>query len=129
MSRPVPGSRFPVPGLSLLAVPVVLILLWLVLFPNVWVVGDSFMDGGRFTTKHYARFFGSGSELEALWASVWISLASVALSAALGVPLASSSPATTSRGGGSWGRWRRCPSSSRRWWAPSPSSSCTGRAG
>jgi iron(III) transport system permease protein len=75
-------------GTWLLAAGVVGILLWLVLYPNVYVLGDSFLDGGRVTGAHYARFFGSASELTALWNSVWISLASVALSALIGVPLA-----------------------------------------
>ncbi len=84
----VPRSPFPVPRGLLLTAPVVLVLLWLVLFPNLWVVGDSLVDGGRLTTRHYARFFGSRAELDALWASVWISVVSVVLSAGLGVPLA-----------------------------------------
>jgi len=71
-----------------LALPVVAILLWLVLYPNLFILGDSFLDRGRLTGEHYARFFGSGSELRALWASVWISLASVVLSGAVGIPLA-----------------------------------------
>ena len=75
-------------GTWLLAAGVVGILLWLVLYPNVYVLGESFLDGGRVTGAHYARFFGSASELKALWNSVWISLASVALSGAIGVPLA-----------------------------------------
>jgi iron(III) transport system permease protein len=75
-------------GTWLLAGGVVALLLWLVLYPNLYVLGDSFMDGGRVTGAHYARFFGSASELTALWNSVWISLASVALSGAIGVPLA-----------------------------------------
>src|SRR3954469_2208752 len=75
-------------GTWLLAAGVVGTLLWLVLYPNVFVLGDSFLDQGRVTGQHYARFFGSASELRALWNSVWISLASVALSALVGVPLA-----------------------------------------
>jgi iron(III) transport system permease protein len=55
---------------------------------NVFVLGDSFLDQGRVTGQHYARFFGSASEVRALWNSVWISLASVVLSAVIGVPLA-----------------------------------------
>ena len=81
-------TRARAPGGWMLAAPVIAILVWLVLYPNVWVLGDSFLDGGRITTEHYRRFFGSGSELQALWASVWISLASVVLSGAIGVPLA-----------------------------------------
>ncbi|HEY7770543.1 iron ABC transporter permease [Longimicrobium sp.] len=73
--------------LALMAV-VAFVLLWLVLYPNLFVLADSVLDGGRFTTEHYARFLGSRSEREALWNSVWISLASVVLSALIGVPLA-----------------------------------------
>ncbi|MFL5537988.1 MAG: ABC transporter permease [Longimicrobiaceae bacterium] len=75
-------------GTWLLAAGVIVILVWLVLYPNVYVLGDSFLDAGKPTGAHYARFFGSASELTALWNSVWISLASVALSALVGVPLA-----------------------------------------
>ncbi|HEX9937107.1 MAG TPA: iron ABC transporter permease [Longimicrobium sp.] len=75
-------------GTWVLAGVVVFILVWLVLYPNLFVVGDSFMDAGRVTGRHYARFFGSAAELRALWNSVWISLASVVLSALIGVPLA-----------------------------------------
>ena len=67
---------------------VLVLLLWLVLYPNLFVLADSVLDGGRFTLEHYARFVGSRSEREALWNSVWISLASVVLSALIGVPLA-----------------------------------------
>ena len=75
-------------GTLLLAVPVALLLLWLVLYPNLFVVRDSLVEGGRLTGEHWRRFWGSGTELGALWASVWISTLSVVLSAAVGVPLA-----------------------------------------
>ncbi|MET0396681.1 MAG: iron ABC transporter permease [Longimicrobiaceae bacterium] len=75
-------------GTLLLAVPVALLLLWLVLYPNLFVVRDSLAEGGRLTGEHWRRFWGSGTELGALWASVWISVLSVLLSAAVGVPLA-----------------------------------------
>jgi len=75
-------------GVWVLAGIVVVILVWLVLYPNLFVLGDSFMDAGHATGRHYARFFGSAAELRALWNSVWISLASVVLSALVGVPLA-----------------------------------------
>lgn len=64
------------------------VLLWLVLAPNLFVVADSLRGEGGWTLAHYARFWGSASEREALWNSVWISGASVALSALVGVPLA-----------------------------------------
>jgi iron(III) transport system permease protein len=73
---------------AVLAGIVVFVLLWLVLYPNLFVLADSVLDGGRLTAEHYARFLTSRGEREALWNSVWISLASVVLSALVGVPLA-----------------------------------------
>ena len=64
------------------------LLLWLVVYPNAFVAGDSFVDGGAFTLRNYARFARSSAELTALWNSVWISLVSVGLAVAIGVPLA-----------------------------------------
>ena len=59
-----------------------LLLAWLVLFPILVVARDA-ADGTALRA-----FFGRSGEWAALWASVWISLASVALAAAIGVPLA-----------------------------------------
>jgi len=59
-----------------------LLLVWLVLFPILVVARDA-ADGAALRA-----FFGRSGEWAALWASVWISLASVALAAAIGVPLA-----------------------------------------
>jgi iron(III) transport system permease protein len=71
-----------------LAVPVALLLVWLVLYPNLLVLAESIREEGRLTLAHYADFFSTRAELAALWASVWTSLASVALAALIGVPLA-----------------------------------------
>ncbi|HYK83295.1 MAG TPA: iron ABC transporter permease [Gemmatimonadales bacterium] len=59
-----------------------LLLAWLVLYPILIVVLDA-ARGGAVTT-----FLARPGEWGALWASVWISCASVALAAAIGVPLA-----------------------------------------
>jgi iron(III) transport system permease protein len=67
---------------------VVLVLVWLVLAPNLFVLRDSLATTGGFSLANYQRFFESSAELRALWNSVWISLASVALSALIGIPLA-----------------------------------------
>ena len=75
-------------GAPWLAAAVLFLLLWLVLYPNLFVLFDSFVDRDGFTLRHYARFAGSRAEREALWNSVWISLASVVLSGVVGVPLA-----------------------------------------
>jgi iron(III) transport system permease protein len=71
-----------------LLVPVFGILLWLVLYPHLFVLGDSFLIEGAFTLEGYRTFFTTRAELEALWGSVWISLGSVVLSAVIGIPLA-----------------------------------------
>jgi iron(III) transport system permease protein len=75
-------------GMLLLALPVAGVLLWLVLYPNLFVLRDSFLAEGRLSLAHWARFWGSRNEVGALWASVWISLLSVLLSGLVGVPLA-----------------------------------------
>jgi iron(III) transport system permease protein len=59
-----------------------LLLAWLVLYPILVVARDA-ADGAAIRA-----FVGRSGEWAALWASVWISLASVALAAAIGVPLA-----------------------------------------
>jgi iron(III) transport system permease protein len=87
MRRPRPAA--------LLAGAVILFLLWLVLYPNLFVLGDSvrgFDAAGNpvpgFTLASYSRFFASRSELRALWNSFWISALSVLFSGIIGVPLA-----------------------------------------
>lgn len=88
--RIVAGALYPRrwrPTLAL-TVPVALVLLWLVLYPNLFVLADSFLEGGRVTAEHYVRFGNSRSERSALWASVWISALSVLFSGLIGVPLA-----------------------------------------
>ncbi len=70
------------------AAAVTLILIWAVLYPNLFVVRDSLTTDGALTFDHYARFADSRSDLRALWNSVWISTASVVLSALVGIPLA-----------------------------------------
>lgn len=64
------------------ALALTLFLAWLVLYP-ILVVGADAADGTALKA-----FFSRPGEWAALWASVWISLASVALAAAIGVPLA-----------------------------------------
>jgi iron(III) transport system permease protein len=59
-----------------------LLLAWLVLYPILIVL----VDAGQ--GDALARFVARPGEWRALWASIWISLASVALAAAIGVPLA-----------------------------------------
>ena len=75
-------------GTLILALPVLGLLIWLVLYPNLFVMGDSLVEGGELTLRWYRDFVGSRARMEALRGSVWISLASVATSALVGIPLA-----------------------------------------
>ena len=67
---------------ELLALGLTLLLAWLVLYPILVVA----VDAADATALR--AFFSRPGEWAALWASIWISLASVALAAAIGVPLA-----------------------------------------
>ncbi|MFN2571429.1 MAG: ABC transporter permease [Gemmatimonadales bacterium] len=67
---------------ELLAVALTLVLAWLVLYPVVIVGVDAAHPGALHA------FLTRGGEWAALWASVWISLVSVVLAAAIGIPLA-----------------------------------------
>ncbi|MSR23398.1 MAG: iron ABC transporter permease, partial [Gemmatimonadetes bacterium] len=71
-----------------LAFPVVGVLLWAILYPNLFVLRDSVWAGGTASLEGYRTFLSSRAELEALWGSLWISAGSVVASAAIGIPLA-----------------------------------------
>ncbi len=68
----------------LLALPVLVLLLWTVAFPNVAVIIGSFENG----LGHWREFINSPSDREALSTSIFISVASVIASLFIGVPLA-----------------------------------------
>ena len=64
------------------------LLLWLVLYPLVLVLAEGVRGSEGWTLEHVRRFVGRPTEMRALWGSLWISVASVALAALLGIPLA-----------------------------------------
>jgi iron(III) transport system permease protein len=64
-----------------------LLLLWLVCYPVVITLSEA-LGAPAWTLRHFAEFAGRADEWRALWASLWISAATVALSALVGVPLA-----------------------------------------
>jgi len=68
----------------LIALPVVLLLLWSVVYPNAAVIAGSFENG----LGHWREFAASPADREALRTSIVISVASVFASLAIGVPLA-----------------------------------------
>jgi iron(III) transport system permease protein len=71
-------------GTALLAV----VLIWLVVYPLLLVARESVHGAAGFTMEHFRRFLGEPREWHALWNSLWTSVASVALAAVLGIPLA-----------------------------------------
>ena len=68
----------------IIAAPVLVLLLWSVVYPNVAVIVGSFENG----LGHWREFMSSPTDREALTTSIVISLASVVASVMIGVPLA-----------------------------------------
>ncbi|MEO8227606.1 MAG: iron ABC transporter permease [Gemmatimonadota bacterium] len=66
----------------------VAILAWMVAYPLVLVLLDAFRGSQGWTLEFVRAFAAQQTEWRALWGSLWISVASVGLAAAIGVPLA-----------------------------------------
>ena len=94
-----------------------IILLWLIVYPLILVLIEGFSGPAGWTLDFVRLFFQQRNEAQALWGSLWISLVSVVLAAVIGIPLAFLFGATTSLAdrcsAGSW-LYRLC---FRRWWA------------
>jgi iron(III) transport system permease protein len=65
-----------------------LFLAWLIVYPLVLVLIEGFRGPGGWTLEFVRQFVHRRSEAAALWNSLWISVATVVLAAAIGVPLA-----------------------------------------
>jgi iron(III) transport system permease protein len=65
-----------------------ILLAWLIAYPLTLVLVDAFRGGAGWTLDYVRAFVSRPTEWRALWGSFWISLASVGLAAAIGVPLA-----------------------------------------
>jgi iron(III) transport system permease protein len=76
-------------SLSRRLLPLVLtvVLAWLVCYPLLLTLFEP-LGAPQWTLAHFSEFARRPDEWQALWASIWISLATVALSAAIGIPLA-----------------------------------------
>ncbi len=72
----------------MLGVLLLLVLGWLVLYPLLLVLIDGFRDPHGWTLEYVREFLARSTEWRALWGSCWISVATVLLSAAIGIPLA-----------------------------------------
>jgi iron(III) transport system permease protein len=64
------------------------LLLWLVLYPLALVLVEGLRGPEGWTLANVREFVSRPTEMRALWGSLWISLASVALAALIGIPLA-----------------------------------------
>ncbi|HSS45430.1 MAG TPA: iron ABC transporter permease [Thermoanaerobaculia bacterium] len=64
-----------------------LLLAWLVAYPLALTLGEA-LNAPAWTMRYFAEFLKRPDEWQALWASLWISVATVLLSAAIGIPLA-----------------------------------------
>ena len=79
----------PVTSRSRLATVGLLVLVaWLVVYPLLLVLAESVHSPEGWTLGYVQRFISEPREWHVLWNSVWISVASVALSALIGIPLA-----------------------------------------
>jgi iron(III) transport system permease protein len=65
-----------------------IVLAWLVVYPILLVLIESVQGTSGWTFDHFRRFLEQSNTWEALWGSLWISLATVVLAGTLGVPLA-----------------------------------------
>jgi iron(III) transport system permease protein len=64
------------------------LLVWLVAYPLVITLLQGLRTPAGWTLDHVRDFLARPTEVRALWGSLWISIASVVLAAAIGVPLA-----------------------------------------
>lgn len=73
---------------GLIAGALLILLLWLVVYPLLLVLVEGFHDPNGWTLHFFRLFLQRRNEARALWGSLWISLATVVLAAAIGIPLA-----------------------------------------
>jgi iron(III) transport system permease protein len=78
-----PAGRGRVLALLLLA-----LLAWLVVYPIALVLLEGLRVPSGWTLRYVRLFFERPTEWQALWGSLWISVASVVLAALIGIPLA-----------------------------------------
>ena len=73
---------------ALLEVGLLALLVWLIVYPLVLVLVEGFRGADGWTVDFVRQFLERRNEAQALWGSLWISLATVVLAGAIGIPLA-----------------------------------------
>jgi iron(III) transport system permease protein len=81
-------GRRALPRGQVLALALLAVIVWLVAYPLVLVLLDAVHDARGWTLDYVRQFVSRPTEWRALWGSLWIAVASVALSALVGLPLA-----------------------------------------
>jgi iron(III) transport system permease protein len=76
------------PRAGILGGVLLVLLVWLIVYPLVLVLVEGFRGPDGWTLEFVRLFLNRRNEAQALWGSLWISLATVALAGAVGVPLA-----------------------------------------
>ncbi|HEV7475755.1 MAG TPA: iron ABC transporter permease [Pyrinomonadaceae bacterium] len=82
-----PAQRFISPRLILWFI-VAVVLLYGVIYPNLHVIVASLQQDGRWTLGNYAQALSQSIVLEAIFASIGVSVLTVGFCAAIGIPLA-----------------------------------------
>lgn len=75
-------------GTTVLGWVLLALLVWLIVYPLLLVLVEGFRGPGGWTLIFVRQFLQQPNEGAALWGTVWISLLSVILAGAIGVPLA-----------------------------------------
>jgi iron(III) transport system permease protein len=70
------------------AVALIGVLAWLVAYPVVLVARDAFAGPAGWTLEFVRAFLSRPNEWQAFWGSLWLSVATVVISALIGIPLA-----------------------------------------
>ena len=73
---------------ALLSGALLVFLTWLIVYPLLLVLVEGFRGPNGWTLDYFRHFLARPNEAQALWNSLWISVATVVLAAAIGVPLA-----------------------------------------
>jgi iron(III) transport system permease protein len=81
-------GRRALPRGQVLALVLLAVIVWLVAYPLGLVLLDAVHEGRGWTLDYVRQFVSRPTEWRALWGSLWIAVASVVLSALVGLPLA-----------------------------------------
>src|SRR5260370_40251128 len=97
------------------------VLIYGVIYPNLYVLAASFQRSGSWTLANYRDVLTQRTVIEAIVNSLGLAVATVLLCSLVGIPLAFYSSATRFPGDSYLRCWRPCRLTCRRLWAQLPS--------